>query len=320
MYLAMVAHIIFGATDNRGAIQVKRVNKVHLEQSWKNLTQTGYIVLPRNLQFKDYTANDLFRKNDPVSILLGYNGNYEEEFVGYISDVSSGFPLVINVECGMRKLKQVPVNVSYRSVNLQQLIKDIVPADIPTDVANISLGSVRAEKTSVAMLLDKLKEKYGIYSYFKKDTLVVGKTYLDDTSEVTLRFGDNIQSDDLVFKDNSDEKIKLTATSTMSNGDKISVTVGDDEGEEHELAYFGINSEAELKALAIPQLELLKRNRWEGSVTCWGIPFFEHGWKVNLENKLYPEQNGTYYVDATTVTFDSTPKLERKGELGPSAS
>ena len=49
--------------------------------------------------------------------------------------------------------------------------------------------------------------------------------------------------------------------------------------------------------------ELSKRPGLDGDVTLWGIPRVQHGCRMKLKSVLYPEKNGTYYIDAVTKTF-----------------
>jgi extradiol dioxygenase family protein len=148
--------------------------------------------------------------------------------------------------------------------------------------------------------------------------LVCGKIYADDSDSETveLHLEKNVVNNDLNYKDKEDVLIRINAVSTLKNGDKIEVTVGDETGEERQLSYYGIEIEAELTKLANEDLKKYKVDGFTGSVKAFGIPFFKHGMKVNLESDLYPDRNGLYYVEETIVDFNDTPNYRRKGQLG----
>ena len=116
----MNCRITLPATDNRGELILKKIQSVRIESSWKRLTDTAEITLPRKaihldqgkvkVSFKQ--VKEWFRRGDPVLIELGYNGNYEIEFAGYITHVSADIPIKIKLEDEMYQLKKLPVHIS----------------------------------------------------------------------------------------------------------------------------------------------------------------------------------------------------------------
>ena len=63
-------------------------------------------------------------------------------------------------------------------------------------------------------------------------------------------------------------------------------------------------------------LKKYKVDGFTGNVATFGIPFIDHGYKVELTSAVYPDRNGTYYVERTKVNFDDTPQYRRTVELG----
>jgi hypothetical protein len=317
MYLAMVAHIIFPATATRKEISVRRPTAVKIESGWEMLTDTAVIVLPRNVSYFDKTkVREVFKKGDEVIIKLGYNGNLETEFTGYISKVSADVPIKIKCQDAMYLLKKHPVNMSLKTTNLPSFIKSIVPDDFDVDVMDIDIGTTRWVKTTVAKVLEKLQEDYNIYSYIREGkTLVVGKIYSDDTTVEKYDFGINVVENQLQYKYKEDISIKIDATSTLHNGDKIEVSIGDDDGEVRQLSYYNIAFKKELERLAHLDYDKFKIDGFEGAISTWGIPSVKHGYVAELEGQQYPDRNGKYYIKKVTKTFDDSPKYRQKLDL-----
>ena len=321
----MVCKITFLATATRPELVLRKVNAVHVESGWKRLTDTAEITLPRKAIYLEqgktkvnfYQVKEYFKKGDPVIIELGYNGVYVKEFEGYITHVSADIPIKIKCEDEMYQLKKLPVNISLQKTDLPKFLKKIVP-DYEIDALEVQLGSLRFAKTTVAKVLEYLKDEYSLYSYMKGKTLVVGKVYADDSdaAPIKLHLEKNVVNNDLNYKDKEDVLIRITAVSTLSNGNKIEVTIGDETGEERQLTYFGIEIKAELTKLAKEDLKKYKVDGFTGGLKAFGIPFFNHGMKVDLESDLYPDRNGLYYVEETVVDFNDTPEYRRKGQLG----
>lgn len=320
--LALCAHIVFEASRGREAIELRKPTSVSVEKSWKLLTDTALITIARNVRdFDKQKVRDVFRPGDPVTISLGYNGEYYQEFVGFIARVSADIPIKIWCEDAMWKLKQQPVNISKASTTLKALMDEIV-TDYSVDAAEYEIGPVRYPNFTVATVLDDLKSRFGFYSYMKGETLVVGKIYADDTQTdpVNLHLEKNVYRNNLEYRNAEDVKIKIRAVSTLNDGKKLSVEVGDDGGENRQLTYFGINDEAALKKLAEADYDKYKVDRYSGSLTTFGIPAIEHGWKVDLSSDLYPERAGLYYVDTIRVNFGDGFRYARTATLGDKAS
>jgi len=316
MIYAMVCSILFPANDRRGELELRHVNRVEISSGWELLTDTAEITLPRNRQeLKSDELKALIKRGDSISIRLGYDETLNDEFSGYVTGVDAGAPVKIRCEDEMWKLKQQAVNVSYKHTRLPDLISAIAPG-YESDVMDIALGQVRFEKTTVAKVLQKLKDDYSLYSYFQRGKLVVGKVYSDGGSEVEYGFESNIISDSLEYRHADELKLKVTATSVDTKGNKLEVTVGDDDGEESRLSYYNIKDEATLKQLAEGDLARLKVDGYAGDFTGFGVPVTRHGDIVKLVSNEYPERAGRYYVDAVGVSF-GTSGFRRKVTLGP---
>ncbi|MCI2229587.1 hypothetical protein MC378_10445 [Polaribacter sp. MSW13] len=321
----MICKITFAATANRSELILRNINAVHIESGWKRLTDTAEITLPRKAIYLEqgkksvsfYEVKEYFKKGDAVTIELGYNGVYVKEFEGYITHVSADIPIKIKLEDEMYQLKKLPVNISFQTTSLENLLKKIIPG-YEVDALEVELGSLRFAKTTVAKVLEYLKDEYSLYSYMDGKKLVCGKIYADDSDAeaVDLHLEKNVVNNDLNYKDKEDVLIRINAVSTLKNGDKIEVTVGDETGEERQLSYYGIEIEAELTKLANEDLKKYKVDGFTGSVKAFGIPFFKHGMKANLTSDLYPDRNGLYYIEETIVDFNDTPSYRRKGQLG----
>lgn len=313
----MVSKITFSAIRDRNEIVIKKMNAAHVESSWKRLTDTAEITLPRNVSyFNKHKIGEVFKKGDPVKIELGYNGNYVTEFEGYVSKVSADIPIIIKCEDEMYNLKKRPVNVSLQNTTLPKLLKTILPG-VKIDALDVEIGSHRFPKTTVAQVLEYFKDEYSLYSYFQNGVLYCGKVYEGSPSEaVKLHLEKNVVNQDLNYKNKEDVQIVITAVSTLPNGNKIEVSVGDEEGEQRQLSYYGITLEAELTRLANEDLKKYKVDGFTGTVTTFGIPIITHGMKVTLNSELYPDRSGVYYVQEVIVDYTPNAEYRRQIVLG----
>ena len=58
----------------------------------------------------------------------------------------------------------------------------------------------------------------------------------------------------------------------------------------------------------------------DGEVTLWGIPRLEHGMIADLYSNLYPEKNGSYYIDSVKKKSSPTGGYRQVAKLGNKTS
>lgn len=301
---ALYGEIKFPAKDGRQEFYINRFSDVRIDASWKGLTDTAEITIPRNLRDFDKTAvSEYFREGDPVEIWLGYGGNLSLEFQGYIKKVPAGIPLVISLEDEMYQLKRKQVSVSIQNCKLRQLLETIAPG-YSINCDDVDLGTVRFEKMSAAEVLEKL-QKNGIYSWFEGKELHSFGRSKNSADPVDVQLEKTAGDFDSV-KQKEIENVLVVMNLIRKKGRKIKVEYGDENaGVKITRQVAGINlSEAEMKAQAKKIYEEAKTPGLDGDLTLFGIPRVQHGHRVNLTSELYPEKNGTYYIDAVTKTFD----------------
>jgi hypothetical protein len=319
----MTCEILFSPIRDRGEIVVRKVVELSGNVSFKNLTGTAVIKLASAYYFqgKKVSLKDFIKRDDPVIIKAGYDGNNRVLFQGYVVAVSPNIPVEIKCENGMYTLKKTAVNVSYKSVSLQKLLAEICPSDTIVDALNVDLGAFKAVKTNVAAVLEKIKEQYGLVAYFKGSVLKVGKIYQDIslTPIAVLNFKKNIRSSGLEYRYKDDIKLKVKAISNLSSGKKIEVTVGDENGEERTLNYYNITSETTLKELATAQIDKMKIEGYKGNIKLYGLPVVDMTEVVTIEDPDYPEKNGNYFTDSYSFKF-SESGFEQEVEISQRAS
>lgn len=290
------------------------VNEVAIESSFKSLTDTCVIKFPRNLNLRSKSIKDLISKGDKVIVKLGYDDVLNTEFEGYVAGVKPNVPLEISCEDEMYKLKTGSLKKSWRNVNLSEVIKFITPS-YTTDIYEAELGSFSINNETPAQVLMRIKDTYGLYSYFKDKVLVCGKVYsLISNKEHAYHFQQNIISHSLEYRKKDELKIKVKAISTSGDNSKIEVEVGDKDGEEHTLNFYKL-SKTELEKRAREEMIKLGYDGYKGTFTSFGIPQANHGDKAILSDAEYKERSGSYAIFGVKTTFGISG-FRREIELG----
>jgi hypothetical protein len=300
----MGARLVFPANDRRDEIRINKVSEVEISTGYKQLTDRAEITLPRATRTNE-KANlpAYFRKGDRVLIYLGYDGDMVLEFEGYITRLSAGIPIVMSCEDEMWKIKQVAVNYSAENVSLEKLTSDIIPGYDRDVLEGLNLGTVRYAKTTAAAVLEKIQEDFGLYSYMRGQTVVIGKYTEPNLPVRRFHLERNVVSNDLNYRKKEDVLLKISSRSILKNGTVLEYETGEEGGDTLNLTYFNITVRAELERLTKLDYDRRKRDGFTGSITAFGAPSVRHGQRVELFSFIYPDRNGVYYIDAVQKTF-----------------
>lgn len=284
------------------------VVEVEQESTWENLTDTCTITIPRKLSFegKDIVSTDspMLKRGDVVRIELGYDEENELVFEGFIRSVEVKTPLVVHCEDGAFQLKKNPKTVSYKSIQLKELLTDVLPSSIEFEAIDQPLGQFRVQRATAAEILEHLRKEYHIRSFFKSKKLFVGLAYPPSATikQHYFEFERNIIEDDLEYRSKDQNDIKVKAISILPDNTRLEVEVGKEEGEVRTFNYYNIETEAALRQMAERELDKLSIDGFRGSFTAFGEPYVQHGDSVKLvDNKL--DRQGIYLVKKVERNF-----------------
>lgn len=303
MTLAQCVEIEF-TPQNAKSFYIYKINNVSIESSWKTITDTAEIVLPRNVSdFDKNKIKEVFRRGDKVRISLGYNGNLKEEFTGYISQVSAEIPIKIKLEDEMYRLKKIPVNFASKGTSVKAFISQFVK-DYPIDCdADIQLGAVRYSKTTLGEVLDKFQKDMSLYSFIRDGKLTIAKPYSDAGKTHKFDLERNCVDNSLNYVSKEDRLVKIIGKSIFGKGEKLEFEWGDNDAKETINWTFSFREKKELENAVKKMYNDRKKDGLDGNFTTFGIDSIKHGEKVELSSSLYPDREGTYYTDAVKREF-----------------
>lgn len=336
------------------------LNEVEVQTSYDKMTDTAKVMFPRNINYDGKNVfvgeSALFKRKDAIKIELGYSPKFRTVFEGYITKVGAGNPIVIECEDKMFLLKNTKVTypevtgtithgksgkllkkpiIVTDPISLNQLLDYMIPNDIKYKIIvnnangigvtdDVNLGNLSVTKVSVTEVLDMLKSRYGLYSYFVRVATTKGLgTNAVTTEEQILHVGlpsnaaksntesfafeeTIINSDDLDYQQADDLNIKIVAISMDSNNTKKEIEVGDPDGSQR--TYYTYNaSDADLKTFANLKLKEVKYTGYDGKIETFGEPFVRHGDIAKITSLKFPEQDGYYSI----VGVDYSMTVER---------
>lgn len=323
-------NITFTRKSDGTSLEFNFCNMFETDESYEHLTDTARIVIPRKLKFDGVDifagTNPLFKRGDKVLIEAGYHPKKRTIYQGYISKIKANIPIEIECEDEMFLLKQYTVTypskystittgkngrhlkrpkVISANVSLQELMDFCIADDIDFDIIDdIKLGQFRVVNATPAMVLDKLRTEYGLYSYFKDGRLKIGfANNASDTKEASFVMEEVvINSDELEYQIEDEIKIKVKAISMMPDNSKIEVEVGDSDGEQKTIHKYNLN-EADLKKVANAWLADFKYTGFVGELETFGEPYLRHGDRAKITSRKLPERDGTYLIRVVKRKF-----------------
>lgn len=285
--------------------QLEEVTAVEITRDTEKLTDECRITLPKKVKW-DGEPDIPVRRGDMVSVSLGYDGELQTAFSGYVRDVGFKTPIVLVCEDEMFKLKQQPAQKkAYRNVDLETLLKDQgIGCEIRV-FGEQRLGQYRVTADTVASLLGKLQQQ-GIRSFFRTEdgqpVLYCGVLFERETSpSQVFATGLNIIDDQSLEQQQADTmRLRVKAVSLMPDNKKVKVEVGDADGELRVLHTYN-KTESELKAWAEQEVKRLKRDGLTGSFKTFGYRLVDKLDVIGM--KIDGEKKGCYQVKKNVIKY-----------------
>lgn len=258
---------------SQGRIDFDSAASVHIRKDADQLCDTCQITLPRRVNWLNIEANPISR-GDRVVVSLGYNGQNQTAFVGYVRTVQPNAPTVVECACPMCLTQQMPAKrLAYSNTTLNQVLTDQgLQAEITGSQA---IGAFRIESHTVAQLLDSLKQQGFRFMYrlgAGSEPRLYAGIMIDPADRRQFQFeeGRNIVSrDNLKLAHPDTLRFRVVVKSVGHTAQGRQVELGDADGE---LRTFNVAdmSEAEMKDYGQQQLQRLKQATLSGSFTAFG--------------------------------------------------
>lgn len=208
-------------------INMNFCNAYEASDSWRDLTNEGKLIIPKNLYFRDqfgklqplqgtninvggFSSNaPLVLRGDRVTIASGYKyfatnnaaretTNTNTIFTGYVSAVDAKMPIEMKLEDNMWLLKQTPVDTQTftRSQGLGIILKTLIDKCNSiygtkltfNALTETTFGTFPIGNESACQVLQRLQKTYGFESYFRGNELRCGAIIYIPGEAITKTF------------------------------------------------------------------------------------------------------------------------------------
>lgn len=300
------------------------VANCNIVEDVSTLTDTCEIQLPKKIKWQEAVAKNgkpPIKRGDKITIKLGYDGDLQTRFTGFIRSVDAKVPITIKCEDGMFVLKSHKVKPkAFKNASLHEIVSYLLEGtsiQFQLMDKNIKVGNWRLTKTHASEELQELKEKMMLSSYFRRingeSILYIGLAYpLDNRKKVKFMHGKNIIDENFEYRDKEDIRVRCEAQSFNAKNKKVTYEYGDKDGDVIKIRMDGL-TENELKKYAIEAVERYKQSGFKGSFETFGQPEVSKCDMVEIHAS--DGNSGVYLVKKLEIEF-GTNGYRQKIELG----
>jgi len=313
-----------------GNYSMKGVHQVVIKKSIHSYVDTAVISLPTSyvLQFAPGqllpnvslpqlpaagSTASVFKEGDPITIQLGYDGQLQDEFEGFVKRVNFGRPCEIECEGFVWLMRNTDFlfTKSWKTTTILEVLQYITAPwpeiKLSPDIQNVSFGPFRITERTGAEVLEDLKKALGFTVYFIGNTIYAGLQYLAQLqSSVSYRLGWNtIDDGQLKFRTQDETRVTVSVDYKDKQGKNHHVIYGKKNGSAKPMQYtIGVvTDENTRRQMANAFARKYRYAGYEGHVSAFLQPYAQHGWKNSLFSKPYPQRNGDYILESTELHF-----------------
>jgi hypothetical protein len=326
-----------------GKFRFSVVNEVHVSKSIHGIADTAVIKVPSiaSILEKDRVTRNVvigkkIKDGDRVVVKLGYNGDMQTEFIGFVKRRNLNMPLEIVCEGYSWLLRRNSITNFWSTITIMELLNVAisginneyqinVQCDVDIELCNISIEN----QSGFDIISNISKYTDGCVSCFfvTPDTLWCGLIYnayakgedVFKKGEVKYRLGYNIVKDNSLEQREKDENpVEVRYTKRLSSGERIFQTsdVFKKFSNTYSKVLNQINGSNALKLLANEKAYQMNYSGYEGTINSFLQPFVQPGYLAHIVDNRYQERNGDYLVESTELEF-GVNGARRTIEIGP---
>ena len=305
------------------------LDSVGITRDTENLTDSAVIKLPSWVYNRYIKDVDTIKRDQTVSISLGYDGDLHQEFSGYIRSVErdpSG--LVINCQDEIYKFNQtIMEDKPYDKPTVKDLLNVVIKAVQPDLKLNckydFAYDKFTIKNATALDVLKTIQDECHCMMYIKDGVFNVTPPYITPESTKTVRYdtSKNVMADgySLKYKDKEDRKLKVTAKGKDKTGQELTAERGEGGGDTETFDYKGIATQEMLDSIADNMYAAKSFSGYEGGFQAWYLPLVSKGDTADISDPNDPDRNGKYFIKSV-VTTCSSGGITRKITLGKKLS
>lgn len=309
-----------------GEFKFRYTTKITITKSFDKMTDTATIVMPNKFLKDNKTitvgSNNVFKKNDPVTIKIGYFPNLKTEFEGFISKITPDSPLKLECQDRMFLLKQVNLDSkTFTDATIKDVVSYVAPDEtVVYDDENTHIGDFQIDNKSfvnAVKVFEVLNKQFGLKIFYKSGVLQVRiltsiLTQAGDT--IGMSFQKHIISSQLAYVKEEDLDLVIKAESILDDNKRIILYGSKSEGkvivsktkiqaaQTKPMVKYNF-TEAQLKAEIERTIDDFIYEGYSGKYKTFLEPSVDPEDKVQLFDNKNLEREGIYSVRSVSKEF-----------------
>lgn len=277
-----------------------------------NLTDTATIILPEAVMNDVLNFENKVIRGSEVLIMMGYNGELETEFKGFVQDITNN-DNALKIVCEdalflfRKAVKDVELKTTSTKKIAQYIINNIDPSYTLNCTYEINYEKFTIHDATGYDVLKKLQEETSANVFFntEKKELHIHEPYLEKGGEVLYSMQYNIENSSLEYKNKQDLKVEVSVESTDAKGNVHKTVIGTTGGEKiiKKVGTMGIEA---TNKLAENILRTESAAGYEGSFDTWLVPLVRTTFSARIKDEDYPEKTAWYYVKSVTTSLSAS--------------
>ena len=303
-------YIEFKTAEKR--YQLALMSECEVISSVDNLSDTATIVLPEAVMNDVLNFDDKIGRGTEVIIRMGYDGDLQTEFVGFIKDITTNdSSLKILCEDALFLFRVGVPDIEMKPTSLTEVAQYLID-NIDSSYTLKCDYDINYEKFTIHQatgydVLKKLQDETKANIYFDSELkqLHIHPPYVEKGGEALYSMQYNIENSSLEFKNRLDNKVEVTVESTNIRGEVSKVVSGTTGGDKVTLKV-GAMDNASMERIA--NAEVLKRSAsgYEGSYDGWLLPFVKPTYSIRIKDEDYLNKTGWYYCKSVVTKLSES--------------
>jgi hypothetical protein len=341
---------LIGNFQFSGIHEVRIKKSIHSLRTMVSLTLPSiacYIPANKSMPIT-VTLGEQFQDRDPIKIELAYNGQWQTEFSGFVKRRDLDMPLVVECEGYEQILERdlcINANFSKKPTTARGLLslltvnKKGAPTGIfiscPIDFPMTGFRLVNADGMRICDYIKEASDHTLSIFFIRPNVLWCGLVYTAYAAQstanvfslptVNYRIGWNTPKDNQLKEKIPSQPVQIIMKSKATDGSKIFgasatqvYTAGKTKYENKKLQRLvnHVPDNGTVKQFAQEKAWEMNYVGYEGKLTGFLQPFALPGYDAVVNDKRYPELNGTYLIESTDVSF-GVKGARRVCEIGP---
>ena len=297
-----------------GGRRLGLLTSVTVRHSVETLTDTATIIVPASYLNRTLNLEKYIKEGEWVQIELGYNGNLQTEFKGYLKTIKTDDKnITLECEDPLYLFRTQLKDQQLQSITLKTLLQHITQQVNQQQQTNYTINcdyTFTYKKITISCataidVLKKIQDETKANIYVENNTLHIHPPYSKmNPKPINFNFAVNVQQSELKYVKAKDKNIKIEIKTTLPDGTEIKAEYGTENGQT-KTRKVSAATQQDLLTLAKNEYNLLCYDGYEGSLTAWLVPYCQPTDQIKIIDADYPQKEGCYYVIATEVNFNS---------------